>query len=178
MDQNIDDGVHDRLAFFVAATHNLKTPLSSLTLWMDTLEILKPRLVRGADAQTAALLDDVVDQMQTLVRRSVHMVDDVLDVVRLQAGRPLPFIPGEVDLVALTRSALHGRPEDSDVNMPRLSGFEVLREIRRVSDVPVIMLTARDEDMDQVRGLELGVDDYLHKPIRHPPLVARIRSTR
>ena len=63
-----------------------------------------------------------------------------------------------------------------DVNMPRLSGFEVLRDIRRVSDVPVIMLTARDEDMDQVRGLELGVDDYLHKPIRHAPLVARIRS--
>ena len=114
MDQDIDVGVHDRLAFFVAATHDLKTPLSSLTLWMDTLEVLKPRLVRGADAQTAALLDDVVEQMQTLLRRSVHMVDDVLDVVRLQAGRPLPFSPGEVDLVALTRTALHGRPEGSD----------------------------------------------------------------
>jgi two-component system, OmpR family, KDP operon response regulator KdpE len=63
-----------------------------------------------------------------------------------------------------------------DVNMPRMSGFEVLREIRRVSDVPVIMLTARDDEMDQVRALELGVDDYLHKPIRHAPLVARIRS--
>jgi two-component system KDP operon response regulator KdpE len=74
------------------------------------------------------------------------------------------FFDGSPDLMLL------------DVNMPRMSGFEVLREIRRVSDVPVIMLTARDEDMDQVRGLELGVDDYLHKPIRHAPLVARIRS--
>ncbi len=63
-----------------------------------------------------------------------------------------------------------------DVNMPRMSGFEVLREIRRVSDTPVIMLTARDEEMDQVRCLEMGVDDYLHKPIRHAPLVARIRN--
>src|SRR5579864_1725536 len=63
-----------------------------------------------------------------------------------------------------------------DVNMPRMSGFEVLREIRRVSDVPVIMLTARDEDMDQVRGFELGADEYLHKPIRHATLVARIKS--
>ena len=63
-----------------------------------------------------------------------------------------------------------------DVNLPRLSGFEVLREIRRVSDIPIIMLTARDDEMDQVRGLQLGVDDYLHKPIRHAPLVARIRS--
>lgn len=63
-----------------------------------------------------------------------------------------------------------------DVNMPRKSGFEVLREIRQVSDAPVIMLTARDEEMDQVRALELGVDDYLHKPIRYATLVARIKS--
>jgi signal transduction histidine kinase len=115
VDAGIDKGVHDdRLAFFVAATHDLKTPLSSLTLWMDTLEVLKPRLARGTDAQAAAMLDDAVEQMQTLLRRSVHMVDDVLDVVRLQAGRPLPFSPTEVDLVALTRHALHGRPEGSD----------------------------------------------------------------
>jgi signal transduction histidine kinase len=108
------DDVHSRLAFFVAATHDLKTPLSSLTLWMDTLEVLKPRLARSTDAQTAALLDDVLEQMQTLLRRSVHMVDDVLDVVRLQAGRPLPFSPGEVDLVELARRALDGRPEGGD----------------------------------------------------------------
>src|SRR5579864_448136 len=63
-----------------------------------------------------------------------------------------------------------------DVNMPRKSGFEVLREIRQVSDVPVIMLTARDEEMDQVRALELGVDEYLHKPIRYATLLARIKS--
>jgi DNA-binding response OmpR family regulator len=62
-----------------------------------------------------------------------------------------------------------------DVNRQRMSGFEVVREVRRVSDVPVIMLTARDEELDQVRGLELGVDNYLHKPIRHTTLVARIK---
>jgi signal transduction histidine kinase len=114
MDTIADDAAHSHLAFFVAATHDLKSPLSSLTLWLDTLEILRPRLARGTDAQTAALLDDVIEQMQTLLRRSVHMVDDVLDVVRLQAGRPLPFSPGEVDLVALARRALQGRPEGSD----------------------------------------------------------------
>ena len=43
-----------------------------------------------------------------------------------------------------------------DVSMPRMNGFEVLKEIRRISDAPVIMLTARSEDVDQVRGLELG----------------------
>jgi two-component system KDP operon response regulator KdpE len=63
-----------------------------------------------------------------------------------------------------------------DVNMPGLNGFEVLREIRRVSDVPVIMLTARGEEYDQVRGLGLGADDYISKPYSHLALIARIKA--
>src|ERR687886_1285574 len=63
-----------------------------------------------------------------------------------------------------------------DVNMPGKTGFEVVKEIRRVSDVPVIMLTARAEDTDQVRGLELGADDYVAKPFSHLALVARIKA--
>ncbi len=63
-----------------------------------------------------------------------------------------------------------------DVNMPRKSGFEVLREIRRVSDVPIIMLTARGEETAQVKGLELGADDYIVKPFSHLVLLARIKA--
>ena len=63
-----------------------------------------------------------------------------------------------------------------DITMPRMSGFEVLKEIRLVSEVPVILLTARGEEMDQVRGLELGADDYLTKPIKHAALMARIKA--
>jgi DNA-binding response OmpR family regulator len=63
-----------------------------------------------------------------------------------------------------------------DVAMPRKNGFEVLRELRRTSDVPVIMLTARGEEMDQVRGLELGADDYVVKPFSHLALLARIKA--
>jgi two-component system KDP operon response regulator KdpE len=63
-----------------------------------------------------------------------------------------------------------------DVSMPRMNGFDVLKEIRRVSDVPVIMLTARGEDVDQVRGLELGADDYVPKPFSHLALMARIKA--
>jgi two-component system KDP operon response regulator KdpE len=63
-----------------------------------------------------------------------------------------------------------------DVNMPCKSGFEVLQAIRRVSDVPVIMLTARGEEVDQVRGLQLGADDYVVKPFGHLALLARIRT--
>ncbi len=63
-----------------------------------------------------------------------------------------------------------------DVTMPGRSGFEVLQEIRRISDVPVLMLTARGEELDQVRGLELGADDYVVKPVRHLALLARIKA--
>lgn len=63
-----------------------------------------------------------------------------------------------------------------DVAMPRMNGFEVLQAIRRVSDAPVIMLTARGDDVDQVRGLELGADDYVGKPFSHLALMARMRA--
>src|SRR5262245_60441842 len=63
-----------------------------------------------------------------------------------------------------------------DVALPELSGFEVLRQIRRVSDVPVLLLSGRTAEMDQVRGFELGADDYVVKPFGHLALLARIKA--
>jgi DNA-binding response OmpR family regulator len=63
-----------------------------------------------------------------------------------------------------------------DVMMPRLSGFDVLRELRTKSLTPVLMLTARGEDVDSIVGLELGADDYLAKPCNPRVLVARVRA--
>jgi DNA-binding response OmpR family regulator len=63
-----------------------------------------------------------------------------------------------------------------DVMLPELSGFEVLRRIRTTSRMPVIMLTARGEEVDRVVGLEMGADDYLAKPFSPRELVARIRA--
>jgi len=63
-----------------------------------------------------------------------------------------------------------------DVMMPRLGGFDVLRELRQRSLVPVLMLTARGEDVDSIVGLELGADDYLAKPCNPRVLVARVRA--
>jgi DNA-binding response OmpR family regulator len=63
-----------------------------------------------------------------------------------------------------------------DVNMSHLSGFEVLQKIREVSDAPVLMLTARGDEMSKVKGLELGADDYLVKPFSHLELFARIKA--
>jgi two-component system response regulator CpxR len=63
-----------------------------------------------------------------------------------------------------------------DVMLPGLDGFEILRRLRTTSKVPVIMLTARGEDVDRIIGLELGADDYLPKPFNPKELVARIRA--
>ncbi|MBN2499567.1 MAG: response regulator transcription factor [Anaerolineales bacterium] len=63
-----------------------------------------------------------------------------------------------------------------DVMMPDIDGFEVLRLIRENNDVPVIMLTAKGEEDDRVRGLELGADDYVTKPFSPRELVSRVRA--
>ena len=63
-----------------------------------------------------------------------------------------------------------------DIMLPGLNGFEVLRNLRNISEIPVIMLTARGEDVDRIVGLEMGADDYLPKPFNPRELTARIRS--
>jgi two-component system, OmpR family, response regulator MtrA len=76
----------------------------------------------------------------------------------------LEFRHGRFDLVVL------------DVMLPELDGFEVCREIRRESRVPIVMLSARSDTVDVVVGLELGADDYVTKPFELPELVARARA--
>jgi len=63
-----------------------------------------------------------------------------------------------------------------DVMLPGINGFEVLRRLRSVSKIPVLLLTARGEDVDRIVGLEIGADDYLPKPFNPRELVARIRA--
>lgn len=63
-----------------------------------------------------------------------------------------------------------------DLMLPGLDGLEVCRRIRKRSDVPIVMLTARDGEVDRVLGLELGADDYMSKPFSSPELLARLRA--
>jgi two-component system alkaline phosphatase synthesis response regulator PhoP len=63
-----------------------------------------------------------------------------------------------------------------DLMLPDIDGIEVCRRIRKSSDVPILMLTARDEDVDKIIGLEVGADDYLTKPFNPRELVARVKS--
>src|SRR4030081_1845177 len=63
-----------------------------------------------------------------------------------------------------------------DVMLPGINGFEVLRRVRAISRLPVLLLTARGEEVDRIVGLEIGADDYLPKPFNPRELVARIRA--
>src|SRR5947208_3026102 len=77
--------------------------------------------------------------------------------------------------------ALHGSPPDLvvlDVSMPDLDGWQTLERIRDLTDVPVLMLTARGEELERVRGLQAGADDYVTKPFGRQELVARVQARR
>src|SRR5947209_16885139 len=63
-----------------------------------------------------------------------------------------------------------------DIMLPDIDGWEVCREIRRTSDIPIIMLTAREGDEDKIVGLEIGADDYVTKPFVPRELVARVKA--
>ena len=63
-----------------------------------------------------------------------------------------------------------------DVKMPRMDGMEVLRRLRQTSDVPVIFLTSKDEEIDEILGFNLGADDYIHKPFSQRLLLERVKA--
>src|SRR6201996_2213006 len=76
-------------------------------------------------------------------------------------------------------SALEADPPDLailDVKMPRMDGMEVLRRLRQGSDLPVIMLTSKDDEIDEILGFNLGADDYIHKPFSQRLLIERVKA--
>lgn len=110
-------------------------------------------LIADDDADLCAMLSEYL-AVEGFEVATAHDGDEAL--VRARSG--------EFDLVVL------------DVMMPRRNGFDVLRELRAHVLTPVLMLTARGEDVDSIVGLELGADDYLAKPCNPRVLVARIRA--
>ena len=76
-------------------------------------------------------------------------------------------------------AALENDPPDMailDVKMPRMDGMEVLRRLRRTSELPVIILTSKDEEIDEILGFNLGADDYMHKPFSQRLLLERVKA--
>ncbi len=113
--------------------------------------------------------------------KSILVVDDdpgVLDVVAFTLRREGFDVDEEKDGAAALDAA-RARNYDIvilDVMLPEVTGTEVCRELRAESDVPILMLTARDAELDRVSGLELGADDYVTKPFSTAELLSRVRA--
>jgi len=103
-------------------------------------------------------------------------IADLVDMyLRRDGFRVIQATSGEAGLEAAARE--HPRLVVVDVGLPdRMDGLEVCRTLRSTSDVPVLILTARDSEVDRILGLELGADDYVTKPFSPRELVARIRA--
>jgi two-component system KDP operon response regulator KdpE len=113
-------------------------------------------------------------------QRRILIVDDddaVREVLRQALERQYEVVEAATGRLAL-RAFYEQRPDLVllDVGLPELTGWEVLRRLRELADVPVIMLTGRDSDADVIRGLHEGADDYVTKPFSPPRLLARIEA--
>lgn len=117
---------------------------------------MKPPAILVVEDESA-IADTIVYALRTDGMQATHCLLGSDALARLRAGTDAP------DLVIL------------DVGLPDISGFEVCRTLRTFSDVPVIFLTARHEEIDRIVGLEIGADDYVVKPFSPRELAARVR---
>jgi two-component system, OmpR family, response regulator MprA len=122
-------------------------------------------LAQAPDKTARILVVDDEPRMLSMMRRNLE-ADGYQVVLAGDGFAALDILRSEqpIDLVIL------------DVMMPRLDGFEVCRTVRRESLVPILMLTARDEGVDKVTGLDCGADDYVVKPFDAEELTARVRA--
>jgi len=120
---------------------------------MAYVNLSAPILIVEDDRNTAALIATYL-QREGFATQAVHNGAQALELVRRQ-------VPGFVIL---------------DVMLPEVDGWEICRELRKISDVPILMLTAREDEIDRVLGLSLGADDYVVKPFSPRELVERVKA--
>ena len=114
-------------------------------------------------------------------KKKILVVEDekaIADILEFNLGREGYDTMAAYDGAEGLHKALTESPDLIllDVMLPEMDGFEVCRRVRAQSDIPIIMLTAREEEADKVMGLELGADDYITKPFAIEELLARIRA--
>jgi DNA-binding response OmpR family regulator len=117
----------------------------------------------GIKQRRALIVDDERSIVDVLAR---YLEDEGFAVTALYDGAEAvrTALAGGFDVILL------------DLNLPTMSGIEVFKALRKVSDVPVLMVTARDDAIDRVVGLELGADDYISKPFNPREVVARVKN--
>jgi two-component system response regulator CpxR len=132
----------------------------------DAMQVEAPAIIsHSPDRMTTNLL--IIDDDQELTGLLGELLAQEgfqLDAHASGAGAAARAVSGDYALIIL------------DVMLPDVNGFEVLRQIRQTSKVPVILLTARGADVDRIVGLEIGADDYVPKPFNARELTARIRA--
>jgi two-component system KDP operon response regulator KdpE len=120
------------------------------------------------------MMSELKDKLVLVVDDEPRMINFMRMNLELEGARVVSAENG--------REALERAREDMpdvlllDIMMPEMDGFEALKRLRQFSQVPVLILTAKDDEDDRVRGLELGADDYISKPFSHRELVSRIRA--
>jgi len=115
------------------------------------------------------------------VSENILVVDDeqnIIDLARMYLEQDGYRVDSATDGALAYRKIMDEKPGlvVLDLMLPGMDGWEICRRVRAVSDVPIIMLTARSDDIDRIVGLELGADDYLTKPFNPRELVARVRA--
>ena len=120
---------------------------------MSAANLQAPILIIEDDRNTAALIATYLER-EGFATQAIHDGAQALEFARRQT-------PGFVIL---------------DVMLPQVDGWEICRELRKLSDVPILMLTAREEEIDRVLGLSLGADDYVVKPFSPRELVERVKA--
>src|SRR4051812_20831935 len=110
----------------------------------------------------------------TLVDDDENIVTSVSMALESHGHKVKAYFDGAAGLHALETD-----PPDMvilDVKMPRMDGMEVLKRLRQTSNMPVIMLTSKDEEIDEILGFNLGADDYMHKPFSQRLLLERVKA--
>ena len=133
------------------------------------------------DRQTCASADDDLEEKRETEMPNIALVDDdrnILTSVSIalegEGYRVQTYTDGSMAL-----DGLKTNPPDLaifDIKMPRMDGMELLRRLRQKSDVPVIFLTSKDEEIDELFGLKMGADDYIRKPFSQRLLVERVKA--
>lgn len=117
--------------------------------------------------------------------KKILVVDDeksIVDILKLNLQKEGYTVMEAYDGIEAVNKALPLNPEDKpdlillDVMLPEMSGFDVCKKVREASSVPILMITAREDEVDKVLGLEIGADDYVTKPFSMRELMARVKA--
>ncbi len=119
--------------------------------------------------------------MESKTERVVLVVDDeqpIVDILKFNLEKEGFGVLTANDGESALKLAVENNPDLIllDIMLPKMDGFEVCKNIRETSNVPIIMITARDEEVDKVQGLELGADDYITKPFSVREMMARVKA--